>query len=157
MSTGGTHSGTNVELSAGKEYGSGYSGTSGNARIETTGESFFPYDPDSIDKVQQRMLLNMLKKILKIKSNDENQESLLIKVSDDYGYSGPQWIIMRNPFYKPVDPSVFITGEKDPNGALRFYRNPFVAPSGSYSPYSKNAQKLFNSSYNPGNIDPILE
>jgi hypothetical protein len=154
VSNDGSVSGGKVELTAGEEYGGNYSGTSGGKEIETSGLAFMPYDPESLDKVQVRMLQNMLRKILKIGSNDEDKENLLIKVDGDYGYSGSQWIIMRNPFYKPVDPSVFITGDKNPNGALRFYRNPF-APPAQYNVFSSYAEALFNSDFNPGNIDPV--
>ena len=49
---------------------------------------------------------------------------------------------------------VFITGNKDPNGRVKIYRNPFVQPPiGSI--FSNTAETLFNSNFNPGNIDPI--
>ena len=51
-------------------------------------------------------------------------------------------------------PPFFTDTSTGPNGAVKIYRNPFVQPPiGSI--FSNTAETLFNSNFNPGNIDPI--
>ena len=131
-----------------------YEGSSGDWTIETIGAPFIPCDPDSIDGTQKYFMSKIIRQMLKIKTNEEEKQSLLIKIEDNIDLGGIMWAIVKNPFYIPTDPPVFITGNKDPNGRVKIYRNPFVQPPIGFI-FSNTAETLFNSNFNPGNIDPI--
>ena len=109
-------------------------------------------DPDSeMDKIQQQLMNNILRKMLK---RDEFEESLIIEIKDeDFGkYTRKQFV--RNPFYRGKDPlKELFWNKQKADGTKGFVRNPFV-PGTEYGYDATTYEKFQQSGFPQTNVDP---
>jgi hypothetical protein len=85
-------------------------------------------DPDSGPDMFQRYVQNkMLQKLLKNGDNSDNGQPIIVVETGDYG-KGKMRIIVRNPYYRNVDPMKRIMKGGDPNSRTLIF-NPFSPPN----------------------------
>lgn len=66
-------------------------------------------------------------------------------------------VFIFNPYYRGKDPMEDIIWKyQNADGAWGFVRNPF-APGAEYGYDHTSAEKITNSNFNPGNIDPVFQ
>ena len=106
------------------------------------------------DAVQQKMMMNMLKQLLRTKVSSIYEDPI-IKVEINGPLGNPIWVFVFNPFYKGPDPLNRLFLEINNEGERKvFVRNPF-APGAGYGYDMTTAEKIIYSNYNRGNIDPF--
>ncbi len=110
--------------------------------------SFYPSEPDIMDKYQQFIVSNYLKKALR--KNSEKISSTYIEKGDVSGFV----LIKRNPFYREKDPmkAIYMISKNDDGSP--FFVTPFKKYIANPSDDRSTAQSMVDSGFTRGEIDP---
>ena len=109
-------------------------------------------DPDSGEDMFQRHLREkILKKRLKVDNNDQDKPLIVIEIDTPIGKTK---MVVRNPYYKNIDPLKRLMKEKDPNSRTLIF-NPFLPPESTE--YKNTYEKITQGGkIVMPNVDPYL-
>ncbi|MBO7127470.1 hypothetical protein J6W78_08010 [bacterium] len=115
----------------------------------------YPGDPDnSNDSFQQKLMENMLAKILRNSDFSIYDQGPVVKIQVETASGHPKWVFVFNPFYRGKDPlKEMIWKKQKADGTKGFVRNPF-APGAEYGYDSTTHEKWQQSGFVQPNVDP---